>query len=230
MQPYLFPHLGYFQLVHVADTFVFLDDVEFIKQGWINRNRLLVQSRAAFFSVPIEAASSFRPIHETKISQQRFPLWKKKFLKTFSQNYPRGPNFDEAYDLVDNIFSLPTNHISELAEYSVRQCCEFLDIDVNFKRSSTDFNQTDLSGVDRILNICESTGCVRYVNASGGRQLYRQGDFSPLNVELCFLIPDYLAGQSTEANLDLSILHLLAIRGREGTKLLMDRFSLLCGE
>lgn len=43
MQPYFFPYLGYFQLVQAVDDFVFYDDVMFIKKGWINRNRILMQ-------------------------------------------------------------------------------------------------------------------------------------------------------------------------------------------
>ena len=41
MQPYIFPYLGYFQLINAVDEFVFYDDVNFIKQGWINRNQIL---------------------------------------------------------------------------------------------------------------------------------------------------------------------------------------------
>ncbi len=40
MQPYLFPYIGYFQLVAAADEFIFYDDVQYINEGWINRNRL----------------------------------------------------------------------------------------------------------------------------------------------------------------------------------------------
>src|SRR5271166_7149741 len=42
MQPYLFPYIGYFQLISAADRFVIHDDVQSIKGGWINRNRILV--------------------------------------------------------------------------------------------------------------------------------------------------------------------------------------------
>ena len=59
MQPYLFPYLGYFQLMHAVDRFVVDDDVTFIKQGWINRNRILINGAAVYFTVPLRHASSF---------------------------------------------------------------------------------------------------------------------------------------------------------------------------
>ena len=53
MQPYLFPYLGYWQLIKSVDTFVILDDVNFIKRGYINRNSILVNNNVHMFSVPI---------------------------------------------------------------------------------------------------------------------------------------------------------------------------------
>ena len=67
MQPYLFPYLGYFQLMRAVDRFVVYDDVAFIKQGWINRNRILINGQPSYFTVPIKHASSFAPIHDTLI-------------------------------------------------------------------------------------------------------------------------------------------------------------------
>ncbi|MBO6047753.1 MAG: WbqC family protein, partial [Erysipelotrichaceae bacterium] len=41
-QPYFFPYLGYFQLMNMADMFILYDDVNFIKGGWIHRNRIKI--------------------------------------------------------------------------------------------------------------------------------------------------------------------------------------------
>jgi hypothetical protein len=68
MQPYLFPYLGYFQLIEAADKFVIYDDVAFIKQGWINRNQILLHGRPHLFSVPLQSASSHVLIRETAVA------------------------------------------------------------------------------------------------------------------------------------------------------------------
>ena len=68
MQPYIFPYLGYFQLINAVDEFVFYDDVNFIKQGWINRNQILNNDKALSFSIPLEKVSSFETIQGTKIN------------------------------------------------------------------------------------------------------------------------------------------------------------------
>ena len=57
MQPYFFPYLGYFQLMHASDQFVLFDDVNFIKRGYIHRNNILLNGEAKMFSVPLSKAS-----------------------------------------------------------------------------------------------------------------------------------------------------------------------------
>ena len=57
MQPYFMPYIGYFQLINSVDKFIFYDDVTFIKQGWINRNQILINNKASLFSIPLSNAS-----------------------------------------------------------------------------------------------------------------------------------------------------------------------------
>jgi len=57
MQPYLFPYIGYFQLIHAVDSFVVYDDVNFIKGGWINRNFILSQGEKSRITLQLQGAS-----------------------------------------------------------------------------------------------------------------------------------------------------------------------------
>ena len=57
MQPYLFPYIGYFQLINAVDKFIILDDVNFINRGWINRNYILVNGKKNLFTIPLKKAS-----------------------------------------------------------------------------------------------------------------------------------------------------------------------------
>src|SRR6185312_5440952 len=63
MQPYLFPYLGYFQLIGCCDTFVIYDDVQFIKNGWINRNRILMNGAAHWLTMPVQRDDHGLPIN-----------------------------------------------------------------------------------------------------------------------------------------------------------------------
>ena len=78
MQPYIFPYIGYFQLIEAVDKFIFLDDVNFIKKGWINRNQILVNNQVYLFTIPLQKASQNILIKDTKISYNE--NWIKKLL------------------------------------------------------------------------------------------------------------------------------------------------------
>jgi hypothetical protein len=52
-QPYFFPYIGNYQLIHASDKFISLGDVNYITRGWINRNRILINGKPAYFSQQI---------------------------------------------------------------------------------------------------------------------------------------------------------------------------------
>ncbi|MEO8664089.1 MAG: WbqC family protein, partial [Ignavibacteria bacterium] len=85
MQPYVFPYIGYFQLINAVDKFVLFDDVSFIKKGWINRNRILVNKQEYTFTIPLKKASQNKLIKDIEISEEN--NWRDKFLKTIEKSY-----------------------------------------------------------------------------------------------------------------------------------------------
>src|SRR4051812_29645847 len=175
MQPYLFPYLGYFQLMRAVDRFVVYDDVAFIKQGWINRNRILVNGQPSYFTVPIRHASSFAPIHDTLIDGQgQHMRWIEKTLKTIDNAYRRAPQFGLVFPLVEGVLMKPTNRVAELAVASLRAVAELLEMPVQWVESSAQYANAHLKGEDRVLAICHAEGATDYVNAAGGRELYRR--------------------------------------------------------
>ena len=70
MQPYFFPYLGYWQMLNAVDKFVLYDDVNFIKGGWINRNRILVNGEPKYINVQMRGASPFKKINEIEVANE----------------------------------------------------------------------------------------------------------------------------------------------------------------
>ncbi len=91
MQPYIFPYIGYFQLIHSADVFVFYDDVHFIKKGWINRNQILLNQEAFKFTIPLIGASQNKLINEIDVFWES--NFDKKLLQQIEQSYRNAPHF-----------------------------------------------------------------------------------------------------------------------------------------
>lgn len=185
MQPYIFPYIGYFQLINAVDKFVIYDDVNFIKRGWIHRNNILVNGEANMFSVPLKKPSQNSLINEVKLGDWK--PWSSKFLKTVEQNYKKAPHFDSVYELVSNVLSEDCAFISDLAIRSLKQVCAYLKLSTEFVDSSTVYNNDELKSQYRILDICLKEKAGHYINPTGGRGLYDKELFAKNGILLNFI-------------------------------------------
>lgn len=187
MQPYIFPYIGYFQLIHAVDKFVFYDDVNYIKQGWVNRNRILMNGTDFTFSVPLLKQSSFVKIGDTLINHAQYPIWRKKFLKTLIQAYKKAPFFESVYLMVESVLDQESESIATMAKNSILRTCRYLDLHCEWENSSSIYNNDHLKGQDRVLDICKVENARIYINPTGGRSIYSNEDFEVNNLELYFL-------------------------------------------
>lgn len=186
MQPYVFPYLGYFQLIQASDQFVFYDDVNFIKQGWINRNRILINRQPHTFTVPIQNISSFVAINQCWVYE--FSTFKRKFLKQVEQAYTNAPFFQVGMAYIHTVLSVEVLSISDLAIHSVQQFCKLMDMGKVFVKSS-DFC-ADLKGLpkqDRLIAMTQRAGTGTYINPVGGQHLYDKAGFAKAGLSLKFL-------------------------------------------
>jgi WbqC-like protein family len=197
-QPYIFPYLGYFQLINAVDTFIFYDDVGFIKQGYINRNNILVNKTKYPFTIPVQNISSFTTIKNTLISEKP-AHWNTKLLATFEQTYRKAPHFAQIMPLVDNILRAcpdsssggPFNRsIGEVAAESVQSVLTYLNVEKRLISSHDRYHNTDLRLSERVIDICRQEKATTYINAIGGQSLYDADFFSKNNVQLRFIKPN----------------------------------------
>ncbi|HEU5140600.1 MAG TPA: WbqC family protein, partial [Bacillales bacterium] len=101
MQTYLFPYIGYFQLIHSVDQFVIYDDVQYIKSGWINRNRILVNQKDFMFTLSLKKASSSLNINERYFSKN-FGRERDRLLKTLKESYGQMDDYENVSTLLEN--------------------------------------------------------------------------------------------------------------------------------
>ncbi|MGX9985360.1 WbqC family protein [Soonwooa sp.] len=229
MQPYIFPYIGYFQMIKVVDTFVFYDDVNFIKQGWINRNNILLGNKAYLFTVPLDSANSFVEIKETLINKKLYKDWREKFLKTLYQNYKKAPFFSETWQILESVFNQDVNTINELAILSIKQIAQYLELKTNFKIASESFQNRQLERQNRLIDICQREQAQHYINAIGGQALYKKEDFITQGIKLDFIKSKPI--QYKQFNNDfvpwLSIIDILMFNSVEEVNFMLDQYELL---
>jgi hypothetical protein len=182
MQPYLFPYIGYFQLIDASDLFLVYDDVAYIKQGYINRNSVLSANGATRFTVPVPGASSNKLISNLKFSTDVA-----KVLKTIEQGYSKALYFETVFPLVREILEHENRSIASVCMKSYQTIFSYLGLEKKIKKTSElDYDRTE-SARDRLIALCHKFEADCYINAPGGRSLYAKSDFAEHGVELKFI-------------------------------------------
>ena len=187
MQPYFFPYIGYYQLVNAVEIFVFYDDVNYIKKGFVDRNSILLNGQPFSFKVPCRSVSQNKRINEIEIDMDQFISWKNKFSKTLEAAYKKAPYYNEALELIMSV--LDQNHllISELAIKSIITTFEYLGLKTEFKSSSIQYTNSELDRADRLIDICKEENADDYINAAGGKRLYTKDYFRTRGINLYFI-------------------------------------------
>ncbi len=223
MQPYLFPYLGYFQLIHAVDEFVIYDDVNYIKGGWINRNKILNQGEARYLTLQVNGASPNVPINQVKVGGNR-----KNILKTISHAYARAPEFHSVYPLLERLILDPEPNLALYIANSLKQISEYLGIATRFRLSSDIEKNNDLRGLDKVIAICEKLGATRYINSPGGRELYNGEDFLEQDIELQFVNSNAIEYRQLGGNFlpGLSIIDVIMFNSQQQCAALLSGYSL----
>jgi len=231
MQPYFLPYIGYFQLINAVDKFIIYDDVNYIKQGWINKNNILVQSKSFSFTIPLESPSSYTKIKDIKVSNKQYETWKRKIILTIQQNYKKAPYFFQSFDLVSDILNqyIEGISISEFNYLSLKKIVIYLNINTKIIQTSAVYNNCNLKGQDRIIDICIKENVSTYINPIGGIELYDKSDFKKENIDLNFIKTDNIEYKQLGEDFVpwLSILDVLMFNSIDEIKNLLNKFTLL---
>jgi len=185
MQPYFFPYLGYWQLINAVDKFVIYDDVNFIKGGWINRNRILGRGEPLRINLQLHQASSNKLINQVELLGNRAYIAKQ--LKTLQACYRKAPCYQEVYPVLEGILTQPEANLARYLLGLIRQVCEYLGIGTELLVSSSLAKNNALRGQAKVLEICRILGADWYINAIGGKVLYARQDFATRGIKLSFL-------------------------------------------
>jgi hypothetical protein len=189
MQPYFFPYLGYWQLIKTVDYFVIFDDVDYIKRGWVNKNRILHNGKIESITLPVQKASQNRKINEHLRTNDM------KLLATIKKKiqlaYCKAENFDSVYPLLCKIIDYPEENIATYLTYSLTEIASYLGMSTKFIFSSELSKHDEWNNAqDRIIDITKKLAGKEYYNLPGGIDLYDKNLFSEQNLKLSFIIPE----------------------------------------
>lgn len=185
MQPYFLPYIGYFQLMACADKLILLDDVNFVRRGWVNRNRIAVNGVIHWLTIPLTGASQNRLINQILITSD--PAWKRKMMRKVELSYGAAAYRDKVLPLFAKIIDAASGQLSPFLFFQLRLVANYLGIPVTIEPTSAAYPKDGRSGQDRILDICRREGAKSYLNLPGGRELYDLKSFAARGIELRFI-------------------------------------------
>jgi len=184
MQPYFLPYIGYFQLIAAADIFIIYDNIKYTKKGWINRNRILINSKESTISLPLQNASDSLNVRDRELA---LGFNRNKLAGQLREAYRRAPYFEPTFSLVEEIIHADHNNLFDYLHHSVLTMCQHLGIETSIIKSSEIQIDHELKGQDKVLALCKSVDAHTYINPIGGVTLYSKQNFSDHGVTLKFI-------------------------------------------
>lgn len=227
MQPYFFPYIGYFQLMNVVDEFVVYDNIEFTKKGWINRNRILVNGRDSFITIPLKKDSDYLDVRDRYLADS-WSSERVKMLNRIKASYRKAPLFEAVYPLVEKCICFEDANLFNFILNSLNQVKEYLDIQTSFIVSSTIPIDHALKADKKVQAICKARNADTYVNPIGGIQLYIKDEFKNEGIDLHFIkANDFDYKQSNNEFVPwLSIIDVMMFNSKETITKILTQYSL----
>lgn len=166
-QPHYLPWLRYFDKIARADVFVALDDVEFNKNGWQNRNRLKGPSGPQILTVPVLQRRG-QPIHEVAVRADQ--PWTRKHLRTIAQLYARSPYLSTFQESLERIYAASWERLVDLNLEMLRWHLDALGIATPVVRSSSLGVQG--RATQRLVDLVRKVGGTAYLTGAYALQVY----------------------------------------------------------
>jgi len=223
MQPYLFPYLGYYQLVYAVDKFVFYDDVTYIKGGYINRNNICSNGMPQRFTIPVPGMSS-----NILINKLSFDRNVKKQLKSIEQAYAKAPFFKDVFPIVRSVFTAEQRNVEYICRLSITKVMDYLHIDKSYYYSSELCYERHVPAANKLVNMSKTLDSNEYINSPGGKSLYDKGYFLEHKIKLNFIeIGDYKYNQNSNVFVPhLSMIDILMWNSRDEIIELLKKYKL----
>ncbi len=228
MQPYFFPYIGYFQLINSVDVFVIYDNIQFTKKGWINRNRILVNQKDDYFTIPLKKDSDYLNINQ-RILSENWHADRKKILNKIKDSYRKSPFFEEVYPLFEKCLNNEESNLFDFVYFSLKETMNFLSINTKIIVSSSIQIDHKLKSEEKVLAICKELTASDYINPIGGIELYSKEQFELNNIKLHFQKSNQInyVQYNNEFIPWLSIIDVLMFNSKEAIKVYLNDYKLI---
>ena len=229
MQPYFFPYIGYFSLIHCVDEFIIFDVPQYDRKGWMHRNRILKPNEGVqFIHAGIEKPPFKAAIKDVMLAGD--DEWKSRIFRQLAHYKKMAPHYEQTVSWLELILGGCFATLVDLNHHVLLELCRLLHVETPISVfSHMDINVNEVSHPGEwALEICKNTGATGYVNPMGGRSIFVSDDFDEAGISLRFL--DHKLPKYNQYRVDfekgLSIIDILMFNTVNDVRIMLDQYSL----
>ncbi|MGF1534597.1 MAG: WbqC family protein [Bernardetiaceae bacterium] len=183
-QPAYLPWLGYFNRIDAADRHIILDHVQFEKNSFTNRNKILTSNGPVWLTVPVQTKGKFGSLPICELAIDNRQGWKKKHLKSIAQSYTKTPFFENYFPEIELIYTQDWQYFIDLVSHLNTYFMQCLGI------TTPTFNSQALENLsaksDLVLELCLRFNAETYLSGALGRNYLQADDFDKRNIKVLY--------------------------------------------
>ena len=227
-QPTFLPWQGYFALIYYVDEFIFLDNVQFDKRSWQQRNYIKLDDKKKIFTIPVISKNkSDQKINEVKIDYKNFKV--EKFLMLIKHSYKKSSYFELYYEKIEKILKKNSLYLSKINQDLIIDISSMLNIKTKFYNASLMQLSNELKETDLLREICKKKKCTQYISTYGAAYMGDMSKFAETNIKI-----NYFEYENRKYNQmgdefvsNLTILDLIFNEGPNSLEIIRDNFKVL---
>ena len=182
LQSNYIPWKGYFDIINIADEFVLLDDVQYTKRDWRNRNQIKTAQGLSWLTIPVVVKGKYnQKINQTMIADR---TWAAKHWRGILGSYAKSTYFDQYKNSIEQWYSLAKEFesLSEVNRFFITNICQILGINTRIS-SSVDYHTTPDRNT-RLLSICEQLDASVYLSGPAAKTYLDESLFDSRNIHV----------------------------------------------
>jgi len=217
LQSNYIPWKGYFDIINMVDEFIIYDNVQYTKNDWRNRNKIVTKQGVQWLTIPVRQLELRQTIQETKVQNNR---WRKKHWMTLSQNYSKAPYFNKYKDVFEELYlNSEEEYLSRINYEFIMTICKILGINTKIRWSS-EFELPD-GQTEKLISICKDCNADVYLSGASAQSYFDKELAKEENIEVEWM--DYSGYKEYHQMFEsfehgVSILDLIFNEGSNATK------------
>ena len=181
-QPQYMPWLGYLAKWAAADVFVFLDTVQYEKNGWQNRNRIKTASGPRWLTVPVRARLG-TPIHAVEVDAVQ--PWRARHLRAIEDAYAHAPYLVRHREALRRLYATDWPRLAPLAFATAEWLARAAGITTPAHLASTLSIDAD-DPTERLIALCRALGGDVYLAGRDGARYMNLEAFARAGIRVQF--------------------------------------------